>query len=492
MDGADQLNRYRRTDMTRLAAVRRFRRRRRPTAPRRAVVVVTALAGIALLGTGWAGAAGWFGGAVAGAPGGSQQPGPSSSTAVAVASPTIAPTVPSGSPASSASSAPTLPVPADPRAVLEARLQATLDRVRVKLGVPGASVTILFPDGTAWSGVSGLADVAAKAPVTPDTAFAFASMSKTFTSAVVLELVAEGRLRLSDSAAGLVPPGLPITLDRRITVAMLLDHTSGLADFFLNPKIDAALQRARSRTWTASDALRFVGKRLSPPGNAWHYANTNYLLLGLIVERITGRPLAAEIRDRFLTPLALGSTWYQAVEDPRTSLAHGYRLVGTKVTAKPIDLADGTGVAPFRSVVTAAGGAGSMAGTSGDLARWARALYGGDVLGPTGTGLLLSDFNKTTGYLPGVSYGYGVQALSIDGHPSLGHSGRLIGFRGAVRHFPIEGVTIAVLTNQSRADPGAIVRALLKVVVPPPAPPASPASPASPSPGTSTSPSPSA
>jgi len=94
--------------------------------------------------------------------------------------------------------------------------------------------------------------------------------------------------------------------------------------------------------------------------------------------------------------------------------------------------------------------------------------------------------------LPGVSYGYGVQALSIDGHPSLGHSGRLIGFRGAVRHFPIEGVTIAVLTNQSRADPGAIVRALLKVVVPPPAPPASPASPASPSPGTSTSPSPSA
>ena len=475
--------------MARLAALRRIPRRPRPTAPRRTVIVTTAVVGIALLGTGWAGAAGWFGRTTVGAPGGSPQPGASASTAAAAASP--APTGSSQSPLPSFSPSSSPPIAADPRAVLEARLQATLDRARVKLGAPGASVTILFPDGTAWSGVSGLANVAGGTPVTPDTAFAFASMSKTFTSAVVLELVDEGRLRLSDSAAGLLPPGLPITLDRRITVAMLLDHTSGLADYFLNPKIDAALQRAPTRTWTANDALRFVGKRLSPPGKAWHYANTNYLLLGLIVERVTGRSLAAEIRDRLLAPLALGSTWYQAVEEPRTSLAHGYRLVGTKTTAKPIDLADGSGVAPFRSVVTAAGGAGSIAGTSDDLARWARALYGGDVLGPAGTGLLLSDFNKTTGYLPGVSYGYGVQALSIDGHPSLGHSGRLLGFRGAVRHFPIEGVTIAVLTNQSRADADTIVRALMRVVVPPPAPPASPPPPSgSPAPAASTSPSP--
>jgi CubicO group peptidase (beta-lactamase class C family) len=109
-----------------------------------------------------------------------------------------------------------------------------------------------------------------------------------------------------------------------------------------------------------------------------------------------------------------------------------------------------------------------MAGTSGDLARWARALYGGDVLGPQGTALLLSSFSKTSSYIPGVSYGYGVQALSVDGHPSLGHSGRFLGFRGVVRTFPIDGITIAVLTNQSRADPGVIVRELLAVTLPPP------------------------
>jgi D-alanyl-D-alanine carboxypeptidase len=147
--------------------------------------------------------------------------------------------------------------------------------------------------------------------------------------------------------------------------------------------------------------------------------------------------------------------------------AHGYRFAATKLTARPIDLDDRSGVAPFRSVVTAAGGAGSIAGTSGDLARWARALYSGKVLGPEGTAILLSGFWRTANYLPGVAYGYGVQALTIDGHASLGHSGRLVGFRSAVRHFPIDGLTIAVLTNQSRADPGLIVRALLAVAVPP-------------------------
>ena len=369
------------------------------------------------------------------------------------------------------------------REAVEARLQATLDKVRVKLAIPGVSATVLFPDGTSWTGASGLAVVATKTPVTPETTFAYASMSKTFLSAVILELVGEGRLKLSDSAAALLPAGLPIAVDRRITIGMLLDHTSGLADYFLNPKIDAVLQRAPARAWTPADALRFVGKRLSPPGRAWHYSNTNYLLLGLIAGRVTGRPLAAEIRDRLLDPLGLSSIWYQAVEDGRPTLAHGYRFNGTKTTARPIDLADGTGVAPFRSVVTAADGAGSLAGTSGDLARWARALYSGDVLGPVGTGLLLSDFNKTTGYLPGVSYGFGVQALSIDGHISLGHSGRLLGFQGAVRHFSVDGFTIAVLTNQSRADPGAVVRSLLRVVAPPP-PPAAPSG----SPGPSGSP----
>ena len=406
--------------------------------------------------------------------------GPSASVATrACASPSragsspSAVTGPSAEPSGPAPSA--LPGPSGPPVVgsqseLRAgRLQATLDRLRAKLAIPGVSATILLPDGTTWTGVSGFADVATRTTVTPDTAFAFASVSKTFTSALIIELIGEGRLRLTDSAATLVPP-LRFAIDRRITVAMLLNHTSGLADYFLNPKIDRPLQARTTAAWTSDRTLGYVGKRLSAPGAAWHYSNTNYLLLGLIAERVTGQTLADAIRTRLLEPTGLAATWYQAGEAATLTLAHGYRFATTKLTARPIDLDDGSGIAPFRSVVTAAGGAGSMAGTSTDLARWARALYSGKVLGPQGTAMLLSGFSKTTNYLPGVAYGYGVQALTIDGHTSLGHSGRLLGFRSAVRHFPIDGLTIAVLVNQSRADPGLIVRALLAEALPAPAP----------------------
>ena len=103
-------------------------------------------------------------------------------------------------------------------------------------------------------------------------------------------------------------------------------------------------------------------------------------------------------------------------------------------------------------------------------------IYSGRVLGPTGTGLLLSGFTPTTAYQPGVVYGYGIQALTIDGHTSLGHSGRLLGFRSAVRHLPIDGITIAVLINDSRDDPAVIVQRLIAIALP-----VAPACPACPS-----------
>jgi D-alanyl-D-alanine carboxypeptidase len=450
-------------------------RRFRPT--RLAGLLFVAVAGLAVLGVGFARTAGGLAGArTDGLPGGSPvaalsstPPAPSASTPA----PSGIPQSPGPSPAPSApepSSPPppsSPPVTGPPSAPLDVRLQATLDRVRAKLAIPGVSATIVFPDGSSWTGVSGLADVKARTKVSADTAFAYASVSKTFTSALILQLIGEGRLRLTDSAARFLPP-IRLKVDPRITVGMLLNHTSGLADYFLNSKIDRPLQSSPTTAWTVDRALRYVGKRLSAPGAAWHYSNTNYLLLGLIAERLTGKSLADAIRTRLLDPTGLADTWYQAGEANRMSIAHGYRFIGTSRSAKPIDLADGSGIGPFRSVVTAAGGAGSMAGTSADLARWARALYSGKVLGPSGTAMLLSGFSKTTNYLPGVAYGYGIQAISIEGHASLGHSGRLLGFRSAVRHFPIDGVTIAVLTNQSRADPAAIVRDLLAIAAPKP------------------------
>jgi D-alanyl-D-alanine carboxypeptidase len=344
------------------------------------------------------------------------------------------------------------------------RLQAELDTTRQRLGIPGVSATVILRDGTIWTGHSGLADVGNKVPVEDDTAFALGSVSKTYTAALILALAGDGKIDLDAAAATYVPE---MGLDQRITVRMLLDHTSGLDDYFLHASIDKALQSDRKAAWSTRRTLRFVAKPYFPPGTGWHYSNTNYLYLGLIAERITKQNIGVALNERFFAPLGLDATWYQAAEEPRAPTAHGYQLVGTSRSATPIDLSDGTPIVPFTSVVTAAAGAGSIAATSADVATWARLLYTGKVLGPEMTAQMLDGVTATAGYRPRVPYGLGVQAFSIDGRPTVGHSGRLLGFRAAMRHLPGEMTTVAVLTNQSRADPGAIVERLLSVVFAP-------------------------
>ena len=252
-------------------------------------------------------------------------------------------------------------------------------------------------------------------------------------------------------------------INTSITVRQLLDHTSGLYDYFFHPTIDRLLLRDPDKRWSNADSLKYVSKSYFKPGTGWHYSNTNYLILGMVAERMGAAPIGQQIRDRFIEPLGLRHTWYQPTETPTSEIAHGYRFESTDKSARAIDLSDGTAFMPFTSVVTAAGGAGGLASNSGDLARWARALYAGGVLTPESIDAILGDISRTELYKPRVPYGLGVQRVDIDGAASLGHSGRLLGFRSAVRWLPEEDIAIAVLTNQSRTDPGVFVRALLKI-----------------------------
>ena len=366
---------------------------------------------------------------------------------------------------------------------LQAALQSRLERLRLRSAIPGISAAILFPDGTVWRGSGGLADIATLTHVTPDTAFAVASVSKTFTSALILALCDDGKLRLGTSVASILPA---LHLDPKITVGRLLDHTSGLRDFFLDARIDKALQSARSRVWTAARSLKYVGRPpFSKPGGSFHYSNTNYLLLGLVAEQVGGQPLAVQLRTRFFGPLGLTHTYEQIGEQPAGPVAHGYRYAQAGLAAKAIDLSDGSPMMPFTSVVTAAGAAGSVASTPEDLVHWAKALYSGSVLAPMTRVGMLVDVAATGARKATLPYGLGIQSIDIAGRRALGHTGRLLGFRSIVRWLPSEGVAIAVLTNQSRTDPAPIADSLLRLALAPAA--ASPAVPA-PSAGPTTSP----
>jgi D-alanyl-D-alanine carboxypeptidase len=348
--------------------------------------------------------------------------------------------------------------------MLRAALDVRLERLRAKYGIPGISASILFADGSVWHGAAGVADVAAKRKVTDATAFPVASVSKTFTAALILALAEDGQLDLDTSVRSYLPTlGIP----RAITVRQLLDHTSGLRDFYFHPRIDKDLLTKPARVWDAARSLTYVGKPYGKPGQTWHYSNTNYLIPGLVAEAVGGASMAEQLRARFFTPLGLDGTFYQAAEKPKGPMVRSYRFVGTDPKLRAIDLSDGTAVVPFTSVVTAAGAAGSIASTSGDLARWARALYGGTLLAPATRAQMVGEVLRTAPYKPAVAYGLGVQSVTIAGHPTLGHSGRFLGARGAIRWLTDERMAIAVVTNQSRSDTNVVLADLLKVALKP-------------------------
>jgi D-alanyl-D-alanine carboxypeptidase len=351
-----------------------------------------------------------------------------------------------------------------------AALSATLLELRKAYGIPGISAAMTFPDGTTWIANAGFADVARHRVVTSTTAFSAGSISKTFTSALVMRLAEAGKLSLDAPVKRYLPK---LAIDPTITVRQLLDHTSGLDDFFSHSAIDTALLARPRRVWSAADSLRYVGKPYFKPGTGWHYSNTNYLVLGMVAEAVGRAPLATQLRRQFFDPLGLSHTVYQSVEKPRGPIAHGYRFTSQNPRQKGIDVSDGSSVIPFTSVVTASGGAGSIASTATDLVRWARALYGGTVLRPETLASMVDDAAVTTALGSSVPYGLGVQVVTIDGREAIGHSGRLLGFRAVIRWLPAEGIAVAVMTNQSRTDPNVLVRDLLRSVigVPPPCTP---------------------
>ena len=407
----------------------------------------------------------------------------------AVAAPVAAvagepPAAPGLRPGGSSLPATITPIPA-------AALQTRLAALSKRYSAPGVSVTILWPDGRRWTGVSGWANLRTRVPVSGGTAFAIGSVSKTFLAALILDLAEEGRLSLDDRLRRWLPTA---RVSWAVTIREMLDHTSGLSDFFSNPTIDAALLGAKRRVWTPARALTYMRTPYFAAGTGWHYSNSNYVLLGQVVRRVTGRTVAAELRRRFLDPLGLSRTFMQGVEAHRETVATAYVQRGTGTTLRWISQSDGTTIAPFTSVTTAAGNAGAIAASSRDLAIWARWLYGGTLLEPASLAAMEDVSNSVSLGAPR-RYGLGLMEEWLGGRRTVGHNGRLVGSRSSIRYLPDYGFTIAVVTNQDRYSPDSIGTPLMDIAIasltpPPPAPTASPAPSPSPDPSPGSAPTP--
>ena len=164
-----------------------------------------------------------------------------------------------------------------------AGLQAAVERARAAFGLTSLAIGVSADARLGWSGASGPPRLGITTPLSGSTPFAIASVTKTFTAAIVLQLVEEGRIDLDAAVNDYLPE---LTIARGVTVRQLLSHTSGIAD--LLAPMRERLNAEPSRIWQPAEVLALLGPSTFAPGTSWGYSNTNYIIAGLLVEQVTG------------------------------------------------------------------------------------------------------------------------------------------------------------------------------------------------------------
>jgi D-alanyl-D-alanine carboxypeptidase len=301
-------------------------------------------------------------------------------------------------------------------------LHAATHRARVAFGLDALAIGVSVNGTIGWTGASGWARDGLSR-LDGNSPFAIASITKTFTATLALQLVDEGRLSLHDRVIDLLP-GIQVPPDVR--VVHLLRHTSGLADLLipLRDTLNADLERL----WQPYEVIAGVPGPWFAPGASWAYSNTNYVLLGMIIERVTGQPVTTLLHQRLLGPLGLTNTG--------VLLSKG---------APPL-------MAP--SWASAFGTSGDMYASAHDLLRWGDALYGGRVLPAHALSRML-DLRRHT-YPPG-AYGMGAEQIKVGGATGYGHSGLLRGFTSLMVHLPRKDVTLVLMGTTLMFDPATVL-----------------------------------
>ena len=294
--------------------------------------------------------------------------------------------------------------------------------------IPGLSVAVVQDGKIVKEQGYGLADLKGK-PAGPDTVYGLGSCTKPITAVAVLKLVEAGKVRLDDPAARYVP-GLPAAW-QAITVRQLLTHTSGLPNYRLS------INYHHLAGYTAPDsALKLVGhKRLDfAPGSRYEYSNTNYHLLGQLIESVSGQPYARFLDAQLFRPAGMTATRLAAPPAAVSGLATGYLLQGE---------ANVTNTLIFPAAINA--GDSGLLSTAPDLARWCLALDSGRLL-TLATLKLMETPGKLADGTP-TSYGLGWVIGTWNGHRQIAHSGAEPGYSSSIFRYPDDRLAVVLLSN---------------------------------------------
>jgi CubicO group peptidase (beta-lactamase class C family) len=324
---------------------------------------------------------------------------------------------------------------ADEGEQVDAYVQGELQRQKI----PGLALLVIRDGAIVKSQGFGLANVEQQTPVTPETIFQSGSVGKQFTATAVMMLVEGGKLALDDPVAkhlGAVPPAW-----EKITVRQLLSHTAGVGNFPDNFGLQREYREDELLQATYAIPLVFS------PGEKWQYSNPGYVVLGILIGKVTGQFYGDFLHERIFKPLGMSATRIISEADIIPRRAAGYRLVGGQ-------LKNQEWVSPTLNTTAD----GSLYFNIVDLAKWDAALYTDQLLTKDSREQMWTPAKLNSGQANAANYGFGWISKQDRGHRTIEHSGAWQGFTTNITRFVDDRLTVAVLTNLAGCDPGKIAR----------------------------------
>lgn len=340
---------------------------------------------------------------------------------------------------------------------VQKRLQKRLNKA-VKQSEAGVTACIITPDAC-WELAAGVADRQSQRAMRPRDRFRIASISKVFVATVVLQLYEAGRLGLDDTLSHWLPEVIHSRLPHssKISVRHLLNHTSGLDDYLATEGFERAVaRRGVDRPWRAHEAIRYLYdlEPLDRPGKSHSYSNSNYILLELIVEAVTGQGLHEILRQHLLDPLGLQDTFTELRESLPGGFVEGYE-----------DLDEDGEQDETRQYNAGLGlGDGGLISTAYDVARFAHTLFTtNELLDP-------ATFEEMTDWIDDGEEGwYGLGLCGWEDETwgeGWGHSGAMEGFLSTLWHLTEYEATLVVLSNEADdSDPDGLAEQLLEIAL---------------------------
>jgi D-alanyl-D-alanine carboxypeptidase len=328
---------------------------------------------------------------------------------------------------------PTTPGTPLPQSARVEQFRAALNTWAAGAGHYGVSASVILSDGTQWSGVAGLSGVG---QLRLEHLIAIASITKTMTGAMILQLVDESRLSLDDPISKWLP--LREHIDPAITIRQLLNHTNGLANYTLNPLLGQAISANPSKVFTADELLTFVGPPSFASGSATEYTNTSFILLGLIAEKASGRSYRDLLHQRVLMPQGVTEVFLPALEGAPAPVA---------VAQTSFGLGAPTDQMARLSVGNSAFG---LMASARHIATWGHQLFTGSVISSR-MQQEMRTMVSAAGNIPGESgAGLGIRGYSYLGRSQIGHSGGSSFGSSLLLHDVATRVTVVVLMNQAQ------------------------------------------